>query len=502
MIAAPERLFRQNVIANYAGRAWSGLMALAFIPLYIGFMGIEAYGLVGFYVTLQAVLALLDLGLSTTLNRELASRRAGNGVAGGIRDLVRTLEVAYWLIGAAIGAALALLAPVIAERWLNGGALPFQAIADAVMLMALAFALQWPYALYAGGLMGLQRQVLLNGVTIAAATLRWGGAVLVLWLVSPTIQAFFAWQVLASALHTAATGAALWRSLPSAQRPARFEQRALSRIWRFAAGMTGISAMAVVLTQLDKLILSKLLPLDAFGYYTLAAVVASGLQLLVTPIYAAAFPRFSELVAAGEFAALRSRYHQVCQLASIVVLPAAIVIACFSEEILLLWTRDPVTTTNAHALVSILAAGTALNAVLAVPYALQLAHGRTRFAFVTNVIAVAFLAPAIVWAALNHGALGAAWAWLALNCGYVLIGMPLMHRWLMPGELKRWYLADVGLPLLASIAVAVPARWWLPTQLSQLSMTVWLAAIAALTLAAAAWATPFLRQGGRTSLQP
>lgn len=486
--------FRENVIANYAGKAWSGLMALAFIPLYIGYMGIESYGLVGFYVTLQAVLGLLDLGLSTTLNRELAARPPAGGQAAATRDLVRTLELLYWLVGAGVGLALALGAPLIARHWLNGGELPAQSIVDAVRLMGLAFALQWPYSLYSGGLMGLQRQVLLNGVTMAVATLRWGGAALVLAAFSPTIQAFFAWQIVASVVHTAVTGAALWKSLPAAGRPARFEGGTLAGIWRFAAGMTGISALAVMLTQLDRVILSKLLPLEAFGYYTLAAVVASGLHLLVTPVFSAAFPAFSQLAAAGETGALKERYHRICQLASVVVLPPAVVIALFAEELLLLWTRDPVTTASSHLLVSVLVAGTALNALLTLPYALQLAHGRTRFAFWTNVIAVAFLAPAIVWATLNHGALGAALAWLALNCGYVFIGMPLLHRWLFPGELRRWYLNDVGLPLLASVAVALAGRWLLPAHAATLATALWLLLVAAATLLAAAAATPLLRR--------
>jgi len=39
-----------NIIANYTGKAWTALMSLAFIPLYIKFIGIEAYGLIGFFV--------------------------------------------------------------------------------------------------------------------------------------------------------------------------------------------------------------------------------------------------------------------------------------------------------------------------------------------------------------------------------------------------------------------------------------------------------------------
>jgi hypothetical protein len=48
------------------------------------------------------------------------------------------------------------------------------------------------------GLMGLQRQVLLNAINMVANTLRGIGAVLLLWLVSLTIQAYFLWQIVAA----------------------------------------------------------------------------------------------------------------------------------------------------------------------------------------------------------------------------------------------------------------------------------------------------------------
>ena len=59
-----------NIIANYSGKAWMTLMSLAFIPLYIKFLGIEAYALIGFFATLTSIFGVLDLGLSATLNRE------------------------------------------------------------------------------------------------------------------------------------------------------------------------------------------------------------------------------------------------------------------------------------------------------------------------------------------------------------------------------------------------------------------------------------------------
>ena len=65
-------LIKKNILANFSGKAWQVLMSLAFVPLYIKFMGIESYGLVGIFASLLALFGLLDMGLSTTLNRELA----------------------------------------------------------------------------------------------------------------------------------------------------------------------------------------------------------------------------------------------------------------------------------------------------------------------------------------------------------------------------------------------------------------------------------------------
>ena len=67
-------------------------MSLAFIPLYIKYLGIEAYGLIGLFAVLQAWLVLLDMGMSPTLSREMARFTGGHHSPQSIRDLLRTLE--------------------------------------------------------------------------------------------------------------------------------------------------------------------------------------------------------------------------------------------------------------------------------------------------------------------------------------------------------------------------------------------------------------------------
>ena len=165
---------KKNVLANFGGKAWSGVIQLVFVPFYIKFLGMEAFGLIGFFIMLQGLLSLLDLGLSTTLNRELA-RRSANGNAQEVKNLVRTMEWIYWSIAIVIAVGIIAVAPWIARSWVNVKGLPAQSVQHAIVLMGLVAAAQWPYSLYSGGLMGLQRQVLLNTIRASMATVQAGG---------------------------------------------------------------------------------------------------------------------------------------------------------------------------------------------------------------------------------------------------------------------------------------------------------------------------------------
>ncbi|MCL5884342.1 MAG: oligosaccharide flippase family protein [Deltaproteobacteria bacterium] len=454
---------KTNFFANLAGSGWSALVGLACTPLYIRFMGMEAYGLVGFFFMLQGVIQILDLGLSPTMNREMARYSVLPGKTGEARDFVRTLEVGYWAIGILIGGAVWYAAPYIASHWIKAGNISHLEVRRAVTIMGALTALQWPLTFYQGGLLGLQRQVLLNGITIATATLSGGGALLILWLVSPTVSAFFTWQIAVSLLQAAATTFALWRCLPGSGHVARFDPGITRGIWSFAGGMSGITITALVLTQLDKVILSKMLTLKTFGYYILAGVVGNGLSaVLITPMFNTIFPRFSALVAARDEKSLLEMYHGSTQVMSVMILPAAVVIVFFSWEIMHLWTGSPEIANNTAPIVSILVGGTALNGLMNLPYALQLSHGWTRIGLAINAFFIVTLVPAIVLMTRHYGAAGAAAVWLGLNSVYMIIGVPLTHRRLLKGEVSRWFVKDVGIPLAGSLTIVGIARLIFP----------------------------------------
>lgn len=461
-------------------------MGIAFIPLYIKFMGIESYGLVGFFTTLQAVFALLDLGLTTTLNRELARYSALDEKSQDMRDLVRTLEIVYWGLAFCIGALVLTLSPFLTRGWIKAETLSVEVVQKSVMLMGLVLAFQWPLGFYAGGLLGLQKQVLSNILNAVWYTLRFAGGALALWIISPTILVFFEWQIAVSVISTGLMAMALWRSLPPGYERAQFQVSIWRSIWRFAAGMSGISVMALLLTQLDKIILSKMLSLEFFGYYTLATTVSNGLSIITGSVFTVMFPGFSQRVAIADMEGLKQLYHRGCQLMSVLILPVAILVAFFAREILVMWIHNPVTVANTHLLISLLIVGSALNALMNLPYALQLAHGWTSLTFYTNVISAIILIPLLVVAISYYAAVGAALIWILLNSGYVIISIQIMHRRLLKGEQWHWYFEDVGLPLVVSLSVIGAGRLLVKdsTPLPMLLLDMILILLAALILAA------------------
>lgn len=484
---------KRNIVANFAGSAWLALMSLAFVPFYIRLMGVESYGIVGVLISLQAIFAVLDLGLSQTLARELARLAVDPRNAGYMADTARTLEVVYWAIAAGVIAAIALLAQPIAYSWLNPERLPRETLRDALWIMALVIGLRWPAALYAGGLNGLQRQVLVNAILAVFATVQGAGALAVLWFIAPTIEAFFWWQALIALFQVAVLRGALQRSLHSG-REGTFSIGVLKSVWRFAAGITGISLLVTLLTQLDKVLLSRLLALTEFGYYVFAATVAAVLFRLITPVFTAYSPRLTELVSRNDQAELVRTYHQGCQVMAVVILAPTLILAMFSREILELWTHDLALVAATHLLVSLLVIGNALNGLVTVPYALQLAHGWTKLALYANVVAMLILAPGLYFATSLWGAVGAAGVWVVLNGGYVLIGMHFMHRRWLAAEKWRWYVRDVGMPLAAVLLVVLAGRAVMAEEWGAIAKVLMLSAVAGSAFAAAAFSAGLLRQ--------
>jgi O-antigen/teichoic acid export membrane protein len=449
-------LTRRNIAANVAGRVWGVVSVYLFIPLFLRFLGPEAYGVVGFFTVLQGVLIIADFGLTATMGREMARLGATAG-ASERRDLARSLELLYLGIALVVGLALVLAAPAVASRWLQARELPEAELVRALRLMAIALAFQLPAGLYYGGLVGLERMVLANGLQSGWGLLRSGGAALALWRVSPTLETFFVTVLVANLAYLLAARGAYWRALGPGPRP-RFRADLLRQSRRYSLGMAAMAVLSTLLIQLDKLVVSRLLPLDTFAHYSLASALSQAPVIVAAAIAGAVFPRLTALVAAGSRDELRAMYHRSCQMAAVASIPLGLTLAAFAPEVLGFWTRSAATATTAGSAVRLLLVGSTALALQLVPYYLALAFGWVGLNLRLSVAALVVMVPGL-WLLVSHRGLeGAGWAWLALNVGTLPIMIVRLHRRVLPGATRDWTLVDVGGPLLASLAVVTIGR--------------------------------------------
>lgn len=491
-----------NVIANFAGNIWTAIFTIIFVPLYLPYIGIEGYGLIGIFTSIQAFIMLLDFGLSPTINRELARLSALDDQAQAMHDLKRTLEIPNWISACVIALFLAAVSPLIAAYWVQPKTLTIATITQSLIIMGISVAIQFSSGFYLGGLLGLQKQLYLNIVNIISSTLRSAGAFLVVAFVSPTIQAFLLWQGFVAIFQLIAFAFLLKQSLPDAQEKGSFQKELLRKVWRFAAGMMGITIVTLILTQTDKIILSRMLSLEDFGYYTLAMTI-SGMAVvaIVGSINNSVYPKFSRFVSLGDEAGLRDFYHRSCQILSALLIPVVTIIAVFAYQILLIWTHNETIAEHTHLLLSVVVISTGLNGLMWLPYHLQLAYGWTKLGFYGNVAAIIFIVPLIVVGTYKYGAIGGAFMFVLLNILCILILVQIMHRRLLKGEQWRWYFQDVLLPLGISMLIILTGKYFFDENWTAVVKVLYICFLTAVSFGSIIAITPQLRDWSLSSLQ-
>ncbi|MFY7865820.1 lipopolysaccharide biosynthesis protein [Roseateles sp.] len=486
------RLNTKNVSWNLFGGAWTGLLVVLATPWYVSSVGLSGYGVVGLWLMLQVMMGLLDMGIGAALIKGLASAPQGNSGATIRRDLLRTLELLYWGIALVLMLALVASSDWISHRWLKAGTLPAHSLSTAMLLMAVSLGLQFPGALYANGLAGLQAHAHMNAMQVAGNTLRYGaGAAVLLWRAD--IVWFFGVQIGVAAAQTVATRSLTWHllSTPGAEAP-RFRRAVLAQIRNFSAGMALTAVCAVLLASADRIVLSRMVSMEALGQYALAFAGAGLLQLGIQPFYRTFFPRYAELLSLNDHVALRREYFQGCRMMAMLLLPLGLVGFVFAPELLHAWLgRHDETLANTFRLLLL---GITCSGLCWLPAAFQQAHGWTRLHTQMMVGSVLIGVPLIVMAVPAFGIAGATAVWLVHGLSDLTLGLWLMHRRLLRGDLLHWYRTVLTLPLLTAGPLAAAAVWLMPDELGRWSGLAWAAATGLLACGSAFAAQQYMAE--------
>lgn len=492
-VSAPTKLsdtktspVQWNLIANFASLIIVIGINIVSAPIYIGALGAESYGLIGFYALLTAGLQVFDFGLSATMSRECACFRGGSLNAAALWRVLNGFEIIFMTVAFFIAVALIGLAPTIAAHWLKLHALPVSKVSQALNFLSLALSFQWVTGLYRGLLIGFEKQRLLASLDIIFAAGRFFGGLAAVSLFGAAVEVFFAIQAIVTLVELVAFAWLSRRTMPVGREIlSKAVMLELKRTLKFASAIGLVTVCWIALTLGDRFILSNVLTLQEFGVFTLAVTASSTLLNLSTPLGQVLLPRLTVLSAQGEHNAALKLYRDGTQLAAVAALPAALVLALFSKQILWIWTGDSVLAGRAAPILSAYALGSGIVPLNAFSYYLQYSRGRLRLNMVGNVLEMVIFLPGAFFIARWYGPAALGWFWTTSNVIFLIFWTAVVHHKFLPGLHWSWVSKDIGAIVVptALVGALLQLVWQWPDD--RLTAFVELVLISALVLSTA-----------------
>lgn len=445
----------RDLISSTVSRAVSACVVLVATPVYLRMLGAEAYGLVGFYASLLACTIFLEQIFSPLIIRTLASSKAVGIDSSVVWCRFVTFEKLVVGVSVALGLAVLSTSGLISSHLLSTQTLTTAELLASLHAMALLLLFQWPTLYYGAALAGLSDQVFLNTTRAMVSMVQWGGGILLLTLMSPSVALLFYWHAFWFFLQ-----GVLWRrrilvKISPVQRTGSWDAGMIREGWRYALGTLTIGITGTILTQADKFWIAKQAPLAEFAAYSLSFTAASVVTLFIAqPAMAVALPHFVSKISVESNATIAQEYRRWTQLIVLCTVPLVGILVFHTEPLLQLWFgSSSELIRGAINYVPLVALGTLLNVLMMLPFNMQLAHGWSSLSARKNLVAAPVFLALLWYLTPRWGPITGAWLWLALNLGYFLIEVPLMHRRILKDVLWPWWIQDTTLPCLLGLLV-------------------------------------------------
>lgn len=450
-----SKSLKVNTIANFIGLIYTTIIGIAIYPLYLQYLGAEAFGLVGFFTVLQAWMYLLDMGMSPLLSRQAAYTRGKNTDFIGLKKLLRSLELIFFIISLIIVITIFAKSNWIANNWLNINSLTLSDVEFCIMLMGAMIGLRLFVTLYRSGIQGMENQVQLNVANIVVVSLKFLGGLFLLKFITQDFVHFFIYQLCIGIVEFSIISIMFYRLIPSTEKVGiGFYWKTLRPVLPFASSIAYTAGIWVLLTQLDKLILSTVLPLSEYGYFAIVTAVAAGLLKISGPVSQAILPRMTNLLSQDREKDMLKLYKKSTQLMSIIMLPLTGMVALFSTELIFAWTGDRKASEWAGPILFWFALGNGIMALSVFQYFLQFAHGKLKMHVIFNTLTAFVQIPLIIYVALKYGALGVAFTWFLLRLITFILWTPFIHYKFAPGIHWPWLFKDIA-PILITTATSL-----------------------------------------------
>jgi len=419
-------------------QAFAIIAGLIFVPFYIEKLGIASFGLFGLFAVAQGVFQLLDAGLAPTLTRQVARFMSGVHTAEDFKIEFRVSEICF--------GGVALLITIISfswislkeNIWLSSEQLEVNIIKNCINLIIFSVAIRFVSSLYKGILRGVESHILLAKIGVINTVIKFIIAIPVIIYSNGNPIPFFLLQLTASIFEIILLRFYLTKYIPQEKTIWTRTSIVLKRISSISGYLGVLSVAWIFLSVIDKLIISKMLPLETYGIFTLGITMASLVSLATNPIGIIIGPKLIMKMKNNNFESVRDFYMEISAYTTFFASSLAAMISFFGFEIIWIWIGNKNLANNASQIMIYYGVGYILIAISTLTYLLQYARGELKLNAIGAVFQSILLPVFIIIGLIHYDIKGAACAWLSIQIIYFIIWLPIIHGQIEKNLHKIW----------------------------------------------------------------
>ena len=343
---------KYNIIANLFTAFLFILLPAIIFPLYIKVLDAERYGLFTFYFVILIYFKILDLGITPAFNRFIAHEVDKLF----IRNLLRNFEIFFLFISVIIVFTTFLFKSYVSNNWLITTNVSIDSIDKSIIVISIIVSIKLFVSIYRGGINGLEHQIWINSVKVFFEFFSLFGGLLLIYSINSfsqfsynfDISFLFLFFLLFSFLELWICRIKLLSYLPNKSNFRFLDFSPLRKVLPFILMSAITTSSWLLVNWFDRLIFSGSLNLKYYGFYVTITLFSSLALIIIVSINSALLPRITNLISINKLDKMKEYFNLTLLLNIAIIFSICIIIAIFSEELLIVWTGNSELSTWGH----------------------------------------------------------------------------------------------------------------------------------------------------------
>ena len=343
------------------------------------------------------------------------------------------LNKIFIFIGAGIFLFIICITPYLSGKWFNYVDLTQADVSFCLVIMAFFIVCKWMSGLYKAVITGVENFRIIAFINIFVVSVRYVFVIPVFYFYRADIKIFFLIQLVAVFFETLLLYHFYKGFLPKA---GEFSYKdgfhRLKSLVGFSSQAGVVSLLYVIVTQVDKLYLSKTLKLDVYGVFSFSIVFATLLNMFAAPIQHVLQPRLVKVFSNFSRELFYEYFKSTFIVFSLLMMyvTGAVILSIKTVLIFMSYSLENINTVLDIARLYLL--GNAFFLISSMSFFMQYAQGGIRYHLLGQVFFCLIYGGAVLFFSDKYTYLATGGYWLFLNFIYVLLWLPFVNSKCMP----------------------------------------------------------------------